>query len=240
VTGQLAWSKPIADGWPLCSLLRLPLNCATIVKVILFDFDGTIADSFELIFRIANRLAVEYGYPTTNPEDIRHLKNLTSKEVVRQSGVNIWQLLFLLRRLRREMNREIATLKLIPGMRESLSALKDQGHWLGIVTSNSTENVETFLQQQQLGDLFDQVVSGLTLFGKGKVIRRVIQQHQLELEQVIYVGDETRDIEAAHKVGVVAIAVSWGFSSSEVLAKQKPDYLVHHPEELVNVIRHLA
>lgn len=209
------------------------------MKAIFFDFDGTIADSFELIFKISNQLAVEYGYPTVCPEDIRHLKNLTSREVVRRSGMPVWQLLLVLRQLRREVTKEIADLKPIAGIYEVLTVLKQQGHSLGIVTSNSTENVQFFLQNHAMADLFDYVASGLTLFGKERVIRRVIQRHKLNLATVIYVGDETRDVEAAHKAGILAVSVSWGFSSREILAKQNPDHLIHQPNELVTLIQTL-
>jgi phosphoglycolate phosphatase len=54
---------------------------------------------------------------------------------------------------------------------------------------------------------------------------------------VIYVGDETRDIEAARKIQIQVIAVSWGFNSREVLAEQKPDFLISHPSQLIEVVR---
>jgi len=206
------------------------------VKVIIFDFDGTIADSFEAVLKISNQLAAEFGYPKAQPEDISRLKNLSSREVVRQSKVSPFKLPFLLRRLRYELNQEIHRLKPIPGMKSALLRLKQQGNQLGIVTSNSCENVAAFLEAQELSDVFDFVGSGLALFGKGRVIQRILKQHQLNHADVIYVGDETRDIEAARKIGIQVIAVSWGFNSSQALAAEKPDFLIHQPEELLEVV----
>ena len=206
------------------------------MKVIIFDFDGTIADSFEAVLKISNQLAAEFGYPKAQPEDISRLKNLSSREVVRQSKVSPFKLPFLLRRLRYELNQEIHRLKPIPGMKSALLRLKQQGNQLGIVTSNSCENVAAFLEAQELSDVFDFVGSGLALFGKGRVIQRILKQHQLNPADVIYVGDETRDIEAARKIGIQVIAVSWGFNSSQALAAEKPDFLIHQPEELLEVV----
>uniref|UniRef100_A0A832M3I6 HAD family hydrolase n=1 Tax=Oscillatoriales cyanobacterium SpSt-402 TaxID=2282168 RepID=A0A832M3I6_9CYAN len=206
------------------------------MKVIIFDFDGTIADSFEAVLKISNQLAAEFGYPKAQPEDISRLKNLSSREVVRQSKVSPFKLPFLLRRLRYELNQEIHRLKPIPGMKSALLRLKQQGNQLGIVTSNSCENVAAFLEAQELSDVFDFVGSGLALFGKGRVIQRILKQHQLNHADVIYVGDETRDIEAARKIGIQVIAVSWGFNSSQALAAEKPDFLIHQPEELLEVV----
>ncbi len=206
------------------------------MKVIIFDFDGTIADSLEVVLTISNRLAGEFGYPPTCSQDIKRLKNLSSREILQQSKVPFFRLPFLLRRLRCELNREICTLQPVPGMKEALLNLKQQGHRLGIVTSNSRENVMAFLAAQGMEELFDFIGSGFTIFGKGKVIQRIIQQYHLEPATVFYVGDETRDIEAAKKIQIRAIAVSWGFNSREVLAEQDPDFLIHHPQELIEIV----
>lgn len=203
------------------------------VKVLIFDFDGTIADSFDAVLDIANRLAPEFGYPLTPPEAAKHLKNSSSRDIIRQSQVAFWQIPFLLKRLRSELHHQIRHLHPIPGIKEALQALHQQGHHLGIVTSNSQENVTTFLEIHGLSDLFDFIGSGLTVFGKGRVIQATLRQYRLDPATVIYVGDETRDIEAARKIGIPSIAVSWGFNSSQALAKHHPDVLIHHPEELI-------
>lgn len=206
------------------------------MKVIIFDFDGTIADSFAAVLKITNQLALEFGYAPARPEDVPRLKNLSSREIVKQSKVSPFKLPFLLRRLRGELNREMEQLQPIAGMKPALLALKQQGYRLGIVTSNSCENVVAFLKAQKLDTLFDFVDSGLALFGKGRVIQRILRQQHLNPEDVIYVGDETRDIEAARKIGIKVISVSWGYNSSQALAAENPDFLIHQPEELLQVV----
>lgn len=206
------------------------------MKVIIFDFDGTIADSFNAVLAITNRLAAEFGYIPVPPEDVKRLRNLSSREIVREANVSVFKLPFLLRRLRKELNREIQFLQPIPGIKEALLLLKQQGHQLGIVTSNSQENVQAFLAAQGLAEVFDFVSSGLTLFGKGKIIQRVLRQYHLDPAMVLYVGDETRDIEAARRIRIRVISVSWGFNSAAALAALTPDFLIDHPKELVEVV----
>ncbi|UBF28087.1 HAD-IA family hydrolase [Kovacikia minuta CCNUW1] len=206
------------------------------MKEIIFDFDGTIADSFDVVLTASNRLATEFGYPAVRPEDAKQLQNLTSREILRRSGVSLLKLPFLLRRLRLELNREICRLEPIPGIKEVLQDLKQAGNQLGIVTSNSQENVIAFLNAQNMNDLFGFVGSGLTLFGKDRIIRRILRQQNLDPAIAIYVGDETRDIEAARKIGIRVISVSWGFNSSEILAAHRPDFLIDHPAELLEVM----
>lgn len=208
-----------------------------IAKVIIFDFDGTIADSFAVILRISNQLAQEFGYPVAQPDDIETLKNLSSREIIKRSGIAPLRLPFLLRRLQRELNQEICQMQLIPGMKETLLTLHEQGHRLAIVTSNSSENVNMFLELQNLTPVFDFVGSGLSLFGKGRIIQRLLKRHCLDPATVLYVGDETRDVEAARNIGIQMVAVTWGFNSSQALAAENPDYLVHHPQELLTVMQ---
>jgi phosphoglycolate phosphatase len=209
------------------------------LKVIIFDFDGTIADTFDAIVNISNRLSTEFGYKQTTPEELDEIRNLSSKEIIRRSGVSIFKLPFILRKFKLELNREIHKLKTISGIKDSLIQLKHQGNRLAIITSNDRENVIKFLQNNNLQELFDTIYSGATLFGKSKVINKFIREQNIEAAEAIYVGDETRDIEAAKKSKMKTIAVSWGFNSEAVLAAHQPDFLIHHPSELVTVVEQL-
>lgn len=205
-------------------------------KVIIFDFDGTIADTLDAIVKISNRLAADFGYKQTSLAEINYLKNLNSREIIKQSGISIFKVPFLVRKVKSELNKEIHCLKPIPGIKEALIEIKEQGEQLFIITSNSKENVILFLEKNNMQDLFNFIYSGATLFGKSKIINNILKQQNINYEQVTYVGDETRDIEAAKKSKIKAIAVSWGFNSKEVLAAQNPDFLIHQPDELINII----
>jgi phosphoglycolate phosphatase-like HAD superfamily hydrolase len=209
------------------------------VKLIIFDFDGTIADTFEPLITIIQRLSQEFGYKSVSPEDIDLFRSLTTREIIYQAGVSIWKLPFILRRIKKELNKDIKLVRPVQGMKEALLDLKGQGNELGIITSNSQENVELFLENNQLDTIFSFICSGTTIFGKNKVINRVLTQKNINLSDVIYVGDETRDIEAAKKSNIQVIAVSWGFNSKEILSNQNPDYLIEYPQQLIEVVNSL-
>lgn len=205
-------------------------------KVIIFDFDGTIADTVDALVTIANRLAVEFGYIQITPEDLALLRNFTSREIIKYSGVSVFKIPFLLKKVKGELKAKISELKPIAGISEVLVALHSQGYTLGIITSNSPENVAAFLSNNQLNHLFEFIHSGVTIFGKTTIINNLLKQRKLQPEAVIYVGDETRDIEASKKANIKVIAVTWGFNSPEALAKQDPYILINHPPELLEVI----
>lgn len=209
------------------------------MSIVIFDFDGTIADSFETVLKITNRLAIDFGLKPVSPEEVPRLQNLSSREIVKESKISFFKLALLLRRLQKELNGEIGQLMPIPGIKEALICLKQQGHDLGIVTSNSRANVTAFLENHGIKELFSFIQSGSSLFGKGQVINRILKRHRLDPYNVIYVGDETRDIEAAKKIRIKVIAVSWGFNSGQALIAARPDFLVQQPDELMQVIGNL-
>lgn len=206
-------------------------------KVIIFDFDGTIADTVDALVTIANRLALEFGYVQISANELTLLRNLTAREIIRYSGVSLLKIPFLVKKVKGELKNKIKELEPIAGITEALIELKNQGYKLGIITSNSQENVNEFLQHHNLDNLFEFIHSGVTIFGKTTIINNVLRQRQIKPQIVIYVGDETRDVEAAKKANIRVIAVTWGFNSSEALAKEKPDFLINHPSELLDVVK---
>ncbi|MFH7024461.1 MAG: HAD-IA family hydrolase [Heteroscytonema crispum UTEX LB 1556] len=206
-------------------------------KVIIFDFDGTIADTVDALVSIANRLAVEFGYIQITREELALLRNLTSREIIKYSGISLFKIPFLVKKVKGELKNQIPELKPIPGIKEALIALSDEGNRLGIITSNSKDNVTQFLKINELDNLFEFIYSGVTIFGKTTIINNVLRQKQLKPQEVIYVGDETRDIEASKKANIKVVGVTWGFNSQEVLAKQNPNFLIQRPDELLGIIQ---
>ena len=211
-----------------------------IQKVIIFDFDGTIADTVDALVSIANHLALEFGYAQITPEELTILRNLTSIEIFKYSGIPLFKIPFLLKKVKGELRNRIAELKPIPGIEDALGELKNNGSRLGIITSNSKGNVKEFLKINNLDHFFEFIHTGVTIFGKTTIINNVLRQKQLKTEEVIYVGDETRDIEASKKAHIKVIGVTWGFNSEEALAKKNPDFLIHHPRELVDIVQNIC
>jgi phosphoglycolate phosphatase len=207
------------------------------IKVIIFDFDGTVADSRDAFVNIVNRIAPTFGYQPVGNAELEELANMSSEEIIKRANICHLTLPLILRKIQQELNKEIQELKPINQISYSLFQLKEQGYQLGIVTSNLQKNVEIFLKNNQLDQLFNFICCGITLFGKDKMIKRIIKKHNLQLNEVIYVGDETRDIKAAQKSRISVIAVGWGFNSAAILAEYQPNFLIEHPQQLTEVIK---
>ncbi|MGD1714792.1 HAD-IA family hydrolase [Dapis sp. BLCC M172] len=205
------------------------------IKIVIFDFDGTLADTFDLIFAITNRLSVEFGYKQTKKEEIPEIEKLSPLELINQSGISLFKVPFLLRKIRTEFQKEINNVRLFSGIKDAVLELKYQGYKIGIITSNAQENVEVVLQKYDLF-IFDFIASGTTLFGKHRVIKKYLKSENIQREEMVYIGDETRDIHAAKKAKIKVVAVTWGFNSREALSEYQPDALVEQPQELIEVV----
>jgi phosphoglycolate phosphatase len=204
-------------------------------KLIIFDFDGTLADTLSALMRISNRLAPEFGYPQISDEQLANLKYLSSWEIIKFSKVALWKIPFLLKRVKEEFPGEVRNVKLFPGVVELLNTLKLQGYRLGIVSSNSEANIRSLLSQNQIEHLFEFVTSGST-FGKGKAIGRILKQYQCPKSDAIYIGDEIRDIQAARSIAIRIVAVGWGFNAPTALMDKQPDLLITKPLALINAL----
>ncbi|MEG4853358.1 HAD-IA family hydrolase [Microcoleus sp. B5-D4] len=207
-------------------------------KVIIFDFDGTLADTIDILLSISNRLSVELGFKSATKEQIAQLSNLTSWQLLQYSGISIFKFPLLIRMLKAELRTEIPNIQLFPGIKEVVLELKTLGFQLGIITSNSRENVLESLEKNGLQDTFTFIYSGST-FGKHKVINSWLKRERINAKEVVYVGDEIRDIDAARKTGIKVMAVAWGFNSQEALAAHNPDFLIQSPQELIEIMSNL-
>jgi phosphoglycolate phosphatase len=208
------------------------------IKVIIFDFDGTLADTIDILLSISNRLSAEFGFKSATKEELAQLSNLTSWQILKYSGISIFKFPLLIRKLKAELRNEIPNIQLFPEIKQVLRELKNSGFQLGIITSNSRENVLASIEKNGMQDTFDFIYSGTT-FGKHKVINRWLKKQNINPEQVVYVGDEVRDIDAAKRTRIKVIAVSWGFNSQSALAAHNPDFLIERPQELIEVLNNL-
>ncbi|NJK30234.1 MAG: HAD-IA family hydrolase [Acaryochloris sp. SU_5_25] len=206
------------------------------MSLIVFDFDGTIADSVVIFIEATNRLAPEFGYSPFAPDQLPDLRRLSLQGMARKLGIPRWKLPFFLRRFRQELTRLLIDLKLIDGMDTALITIHHQGHRLGIITANSRQNVEHFLLQEEIRPLFEFIDGGQILAGKVRSLKKLVKLNPVYPKHLIYIGDEINDIKAAKQVGVTSIAVTWGFNDRTVLAAQATDFLVDHPDQLLAAI----
>lgn len=168
-------------------------------------------------------------------EDFR---NMDIREIMRNLRISYFRLPFLLRKARRNVQNQILELSPIPNIEDVLLQLKKDKVTLGILTSNSMKNVVLYLKKHRI-NLFDFIYTANNVFGKNRHLKIILEKSGVDPKDVIYIGDELRDIEAAKKASIESVAVAWGYNHSSVLEKMCPTALCSSIPELVNVINAL-
>lgn len=207
-------------------------------NTIIFDFDGTLADTIPLIHTVANELAKEYRFERVSREKFDSLRDKAPTDIIRELKIPLLKVPFILHKGRQLLKRHMKNAAYIIGMKEVLPELKSKGLKIGMLTSNSRENIDIFLRNYSL-KLFDFIYTENNIFGKQFSLRSILKKEKLDLQSTIYVGDEVRDIDACQALDLDVIAVTWGFNSKALLEKFKPTYLAENPTDIIKILHPL-
>lgn len=204
-------------------------------RYILFDFDGTIANSEKAILYSWNVVAKMYGYKEVKPDDIQALKKLSIREVSHKLRFKMHMIPFLMPRFYRLYKEAIRDVTIFDGIKDVFLRLEERGYKVAILSSNSRDNILSFLRKHDIHHITN-VYTSSSLFGKDKLIRKFLRTHRLTTADVMYIGDELRDIVACRKVGVTMTWVSWGLNSFEAVKEADPDYRAFKPEDILKIV----
>ncbi|MBU5438713.1 HAD-IA family hydrolase [Tissierella sp. MSJ-40] len=205
------------------------------VKHIIFDFDGTLVDSKDAVISAFNYLAEKYKFKKLDPGNIEFLRKLSIIERAKFLDFPIYKIPFLVGEMYNLYKQSIKHVNLFSGIRDLLNELEDKGYSLAIISSNSEENIREFLSRNQI-DNIKEVFCSSNIFGKDKIIKKFLKTYDLKNSEVIYIGDEKRDIVACKKVGIKVIWVGWGYDAINIVKEEHPDYIVDAPEEILKIL----
>jgi HAD superfamily hydrolase (TIGR01549 family) len=191
-----------------------------------------------MVFEVYNSLAPDMGLPLVAAGEIPRLRELGPLRALDAYGVPLWRVPVLLQRIRRELERRAVVPAIFPGLETVFEVPEVRQTRRLILSSNSRSNIERFLTRYRLND-FERIDAGASLFGKARRLQRLLKVSHMVPSEVIYVGDELRDLEAAREVGATSIAVSWGYAERRVLHRSEPDFLVDDAWQLGKVLSEL-
>ncbi|CAD7724532.1 Phosphoglycolate phosphatase [Xanthomonas hydrangeae] len=184
--------------------------------LIIFDFDGTLADSFGFFLSTQRVLAERHEFRAAQAHEVEDARRLSTRELLKASGLRAWRVPLVAADFIRLM-RAAPPMALFDGIADVVETLHASGTRLAVVSSNSVENVQRALGKDLIAK-FAVIDGGAHLLGKQRALRRVLRATGYGATQAVYVGDQVADWEAAQVVGLPFAAVAWGYAHPEVFA----------------------
>jgi phosphoglycolate phosphatase-like HAD superfamily hydrolase len=207
-------------------------------RTLVFDFDGTIADSLKTLVAIFEEV-------TDRPEkltatELAALRSQSLKEVIRELRIRPWQIPSVSRRMKKLAASRIPATNIVPGMGEALVALHGCGYRLVVLSTNSPGTIRSFLVNNGIDSCFSGIYGDIGLRGKTSALKRIAKAERTISSGCVYVGDEVRDIEAAKRAGLPSVGVAWGFTDPDALRRVAPRAFARTPEDLLQIARSIA
>lgn len=204
------------------------------MKTLIFDFDGTLADSFKVVFEIGCDLL---GIEQPSNAEQAELRRMSLRQVLKKLHIPLWKIPSLLVKGRKIMHDRMGEVEPFAGVPEMLRQLQKSGYPMLVISSNSEGNVRSFLRNAKLEQYFEAVYGNVGVFDKSQALRKVLRHRHLEAKDCFYIGDEARDVSGSQRAHVPCISVTWGYQNPEALTAENPFALAHTPVELLEIIQ---
>jgi len=200
-------------------------------RLVIFDSDGTLADTLPWMRSIFNELAAEYRLRRVEHHEKQQFRNLESRALLRELGLPLWKVPQVVAALRRRMAASNVALRPFLGVPGMLQRLARSGRILAVVSSNSAANVQRILGAEHVRWIAH-FLCGASIFGKAAKLRRALRITSVPPEAALYIGDEIRDAEAAHAAGIPFGAVAWGQHDEPTLRRHNPAEFFHSVDDI--------
>ena len=215
-----------------------------VVSAVIFDLDGTLADTMDDLKTAMNNMLKRLGYKTRSKPELLSFINRGARNFVRSSLPKVVQDSELILDSAMEIyEQEYAqcyceSTYAYDGMKEALEGLKEKGIRIGVL-SNKQDAFVKHICEKLFGKGFFKVTMGQTSLPtkpdpQGALL--VCKLLGVKPQNCIFVGDSDIDMMTAQNAGMTSIGVSWGYRSEDVLSRAGADYIVESTEELLDAI----
>jgi phosphoglycolate phosphatase len=205
-------------------------------RFIVFDWDGTLADSTAIIATALQRACQDVGEPMPADVDARFVIGLGLADALRHVAPNLpaERHPALVARYRHHYLSRDEAIPLFAGARDLLADMAAAGYLLGVATGKSRTGLDRALAQQDVGHFFTATRCADEGFSKPHpgMLLHLMDRVGVTPENTLMIGDTTHDLELARNAGVAALAVAYGAHPPEDLMEQQPLATLHSIAEL--------
>ncbi len=204
-------------------------------KFVIFDFDGTLANSLGWLARVMPEAAAIFRFRKIGSENHAYLRSLDADELIDYLGISAWKLPFLACYLRIRLKNEIQDVTLYHGVEEMLNHISSIPVRFAVLSSNSKSNVQRVFGNH-ISTFFDHYQCKASFLGKTNQLKKLLDKSGFNPHETLLIGDEIRDLEAARMLGVSFGAVTWGFNDHTAFERYQPDFLFHDVSDITKLL----
>ncbi|MBI4162534.1 MAG: HAD family hydrolase [Candidatus Aenigmarchaeota archaeon] len=209
------------------------------IQGIIFDWDGVIADSLSYYYKFLKMLSEKENkeFPYRNFTDFKIRMPQSFSEAVRILGIksnNPFEEYGPL--YKKYMGSNISIFK---GMK---SLIETKPMKFGIASAGLQHIIESMLKKENLSQKFSSIIGykdGIRMKPEPDALLLCAREMKIGPKNAIYVGDFYTDIIAAKRAGMKSIAVTWGYSTKEVLKQENPDFIAERPKDIWKIVDQL-
>jgi phosphoglycolate phosphatase len=204
-------------------------------QLAIFDFDGTLADSFPWVMGMMNDVADRFAFRRVGEDELAELRLCDAREIMRRLGVKRWKLPMIARYVRSRMAADVDQIGLFSGASEMLTELSAAGVRLAVVSANGEDTIRTVLGPDNAA-LIDGFAAGVSLFGKRSKLIKMAKHAGVARSESIVIGDELRDLDAARSAGMAFGAVSWGATLASAHEARGADFIFERMDQIAPTV----
>ena len=203
-------------------------------RLAIFDFDGTLADSFPWVIGMMNDVADRFNFRRVEDDEVESIRHSDAREIMRRLGIRRWKLPMIAHYVRSRMAADVNLIHMFPGTGEMLEQLSAAGVRLAVVSANGEPTIRAVLGEH--AKLFEAYAGGVSMFGKRSKLLRMSRLTGVPASETLVIGDEIRDLDAARAAKMPFGAVSWGSTRAPAMIARTPDYLFYTVPEITAAI----
>jgi phosphoglycolate phosphatase len=197
------------------------------MKLIIFDFDGVIVNTFEMALNISTKINPGMTLEKYKSFFAGNFYSHDLKDEAEIDGKKIKYFDEYAKGIQSEKTEEI--------IKEQIIELSKK-YSLAIVSSTISPVIKDYLVKEGLDQYFAEIYGSDVHKSKVEKIKRLLSEYNIDPEDAIFITDTTGDIKEGRGCGVESIAVTWGYLPKEELVKEKPFIVIDNPELLIKSV----
>ncbi len=204
-------------------------------QLVIFDFDGTLANSYPWFLSVYSTLAERFHLPPMQPAELEHLRHLDFSVVLKEKKISPLKAVQMGVYLKKLMSSQIDRIPLVDGMQTVIDELVKHDLKLAVVSSNEEDNVRRVLGAQNAAQIIA-FECGVSFLGKTAKFLSILRKTGIHARQALSIGDEVRDLKSSRQAGIDFGAAAWGYNSFERLQEHQPELIFTSPLQILEAL----